>query len=138
MDYLGLLTSGCRGMPRFSGLVEAVVKQCDDLIAVVGDIAAAFSLGHAVGEQLDLLGKGFGISRPPGMTDEDYEKLIRMKLLRWRWDGANDTVDSVVDELDPGGILTDNTDGTVTITPAGELPAPAADLYPIPAGIGTT
>ena len=138
MDYLSLLTSSCRGMPRFSGLVAAVLKQCDDLIAVVESLPAAFSLPTAVGLQLSLLGESLGIPRPLNMTDADYQTLIRMKLARWRWDGANDTVDSVVDELDPGGILTDNTDGTVTITPAGELPAPAADLYPIPAGIGTT
>ena len=136
MDYISLLTSSCRGMPRFSGLVGAVVKQCDDLIAVVGDITAAFSLGHAVGEQLDLLGKGFGISRPPGMTDEDYEKLIRMKLARWRWDGANDTVEAVIAEMDPGGVVTDNGDGTVTVTAAGALPDNVSELYPIPAGIG--
>ncbi len=138
MNYLSLLTSSCRALPRFSEFVSAVLNQIDDLIAVVESLPAAFSLPTAVGLQLSLLGESLGIPRPLNMTDADYQTLIRMKLARWRWDGANDTVDSVVDELDPGGILTDNTDGTVTITPAGELPAPAADLYPIPAGIGTT
>ncbi len=138
MNYLSLLTSSCRALPRFSEFVSAVLNQIDDLIAVVESLPAAFSLPAAVGLQLSLLGESLGIPRPLNMTDADYQTLIRMKLARWRWDGANDTVDSVVDELDPGGILTDNTDGTVTITPAGELPAPAADLYPIPAGIGTT
>ena len=137
MDYLSLLTSSCRGMPRFSGLVSAVVKQCDDLIAVVESLPAAFSLPAAVGLQLSLLGESLGIPRPPNMGDTDYETLVRMKLARWRWDGANDTVDAVIAEMDPGGVMTDNTDGSVTVSTAGELPAAVTELYPIPAGIGT-
>ena len=29
----------------------------------------------------------------------------------------------------------DNMDGTVTVAPTGALPAPAKDLFPVPAGI---
>jgi len=136
MDYLSLLTSGCRALPRFTAFVSSVMKQVEDLIDVVEEIPAAFSLGGAVGEQLGLMGEGFGIPRPQGMTDEDYERLIRMKLARWRWDGANDTVEAVIAEMNPGGVVTDNTDGTVMVSTAGALPGDVSELYPIPAGIG--
>ena len=70
-----------------------------------------------------------------GMVDTDYRILIQDKLRLWRWNGTNEEVPAVLADIDPSGTELDNDDLTVTISPSDTLPAPAEDLYPIPAGI---
>ena len=53
MDYLTLFPSASRNLPRFSALAEAVLSQVGDLIAVVQNMNAAFSVSGAEGAQLD-------------------------------------------------------------------------------------
>jgi len=135
MDYRECFGSAVREMPRFMGLAEAVLGQVDDLIELVSSMPAAFSLEGAEGVQLDQVGTALNVSRTIGMTDEDYRELIRMKLRLWQWNGTNEEVAGVLADIDPGGTQRDNDNLSVTITPSGELPVDAKELYPLAAGV---
>ena len=124
-------------MPRFSALAAAVLRQAADLQALIPFLESGFSIGAAVGTQLDALGASVGVLRPPGMTDEDYRQLLSMKFALWGWDGSNETVPELVDRMIPGASQVDNGDLSVTVTvPASAtLPAAAEALFPVPAGV---
>ena len=134
MDYLTLFPSASRNLPRFSALAEAVLSQADDLIAVVQNMNAAFSVSGAAGAQLDALGVSVGISRPEGMTDADYRQVIAAKLAMFTWDGANDTAQELLTRIFPGSTICDNQDGTVTVHTVSALQA-EQELFPLPAGV---
>ena len=135
MNYLDCFSSGVREMPRFMGVAGAVIRQVEDLQAVVRGLAEDFSLEGAVGVQLSVVGAGMGVPRPGGMADEDYRVLIRDKLRLWQWNGTNEEVAEVVNDIDPGGGERDNGDLTVTISPTEGLPVDAEMLYPVVAGV---
>lgn len=136
-SYLSLFPSASREHPRFMALAEAILRQAADLITLAADLQPGFSLARAEGVQLDALADAMGLSRrdipgqpDPGETeDEAFRRFILSKLALWRWDGTNETAQAVLDAL-PGSTLTDNQDGTVTVSPAD-----AASLLPVPAGI---
>ena len=134
MDYLTLFPSASRNLPRFSALAEAVLSQADDLIAVVQNMNAAFSVSGAEGAQLDALGTSVGLPRPEEMTDADYRQVIAAKLAMFNWDGANDTAQELLTRIFPGSTICDNQDGTVTVHPVSALQAEQG-LYPLPAGV---
>ena len=134
MDYMTLFPSFTRDLPRFSALAEAVLSQVYDLIAVVQQMNAAFSVSSAVGVQLDALGASLGIPRPEGMTDADYRQVLSAKLVFFTWDGANDTAQLLLTQALPGSTICDNQNGTVTVHPASALQS-AQKLYPLPAGV---
>ena len=133
MNYLECFSSNVREMPRFMGLAEAVIRQAEDLRGVVRAMGVAFSEEYGVGVQLDWVGAAMGINRPGGMADSSYRELIRKKLRVWRWNGTNEEVAGVLDDIDPDGAERDNDDLTVTIVPSGEFPREAG--YPVPAGV---
>jgi len=135
MNYLDCFSSAVREMPRFMALAEAVLKQVNDLMALVSALPAAVSLEEAVGVQLDRLGLSLGVPRPLSMPDADYRSLIHKKLRLWRWNGTNEEVPAVLSAIDPEGAQRDNDNLSVTITPSASLPVSASELYPIPAGI---
>ena len=135
MNYLDCFSSAIREMHRFMELAEAVLQQVADLQAVVLAMQEAFSLEGAVGVQLSVVGAGMGVPRPGGMADEDYRVLIRDKLRLWQWNGTNEEVAEVVNDIDPGGGEQDNRDLTVTISPTDGLPVGAEELYPVVAGV---
>jgi hypothetical protein len=126
MNYLDLFPSSSREKPRFMALAAAVLAQAQDLIAVTEAINAAFSVGEAAGVQLDTLGEFFSIPRQYGWNDQTYREYIAKKLNIWRWNGTNEMVSEVL-ASQPGARMTDNGDGTVTVTAGG--------VYPVPAGI---
>ena len=135
MNYLDCFSSGVREMPWFMGVAGAVIRQVEDLQAVVRGLAEDFSLEGAVGVQLSVVGAGMGVPRPGGMADEDYRVLIRDKLRLWQWNGTNEEVSEVVNDIDPGGGEQDNGDLTVSISPTEGLPVDAEMLYPVVAGV---
>ena len=69
------------------------------------------------------------------MADEDYRVLIRDKLRLWQWNGTNEEVATVLNDIDPEGTELDNDDLTVTISPTDGLPVGAEELYPVVAGV---
>ena len=134
MDYMALLPSASRNMPRFSALAEAILSQVNDLQAVIAALPAAFSVPEAAGAQLDALGASFMFPRPDGMTDEDYRACLRAKLLLYTWDGTNATAQVLMTRQFPGSTICDNCDGTVIVHPTSGLQRDQK-LYPLPAGI---
>ena len=126
MDYLGIFPSASRSKVRFMGMAAALLGQVSELISVVQGINGAFSVGSAVGAQLDVLGEFFAIPRQYGWNDTTYREYIRKKLEIWRWDGTNEMVGTVL-AGQPGATMIDNGDGTVTVVAGG--------VYPIPAGV---
>ena len=132
--YLSLFPAYVREMPRFMELAGALLRQVTDLAALVNSINSGFSVGSAVGVQLDALGESFSIPRQEGWDDETYRSVLQRKLKRFAWDGTNETS---FDYLLSGETFKDNDNGTVTIG-TGTLPLPASELLPIPTGIKTT
>ena len=142
MDYITIFPGATREKPRFMALAEAVLRQATDL-QVVEEIPAAFSFALATGAQLDLLAESVGLKRADtsdgaNCMDADFRQFLLAKLALWGWDGTNECVPEVLEAGLPGSTETDNGNGTVTVSPAGVLPAPVKDLAPVPAGIGIT
>ena len=127
-DYLALFPGTSREKQRFMALAEAVLSQVMDLQALAEAIQPGFSFEEAVGVQLDAIAEAVGLSRERDMTDEDFRQYLLAKLKRWTWDGTNAGVPAVLPE---GVTMNDNSNGTVTVTPAGTR----QDLLPLTAGI---
>ncbi|MBO7662350.1 MAG: DUF2612 domain-containing protein [Clostridia bacterium] len=133
--YLDFFSSALREMPRFSALAAAVLKQAEDLQALVRSLPEAFSLPSAAGVQLDALGAALGLPRPEGAGDEAYRAWMQARLRLFRWDGTNESVPALLSEIAPGACLEDHGDGSVTVTLAGPLPGSPEACLPVPAGI---
>ena len=93
-SYLSLFPGATREKPRFMALAQAVLAQAADLMALVAGMPEAYSLGFAVGKQLDCLAAALGLTRTgspqgAGATDEQFRAFIREKLALWRTDGTN-------------------------------------------------
>ena len=129
LDYLGLFPGNSRGHPRFMAFAEAVFRQAMDLMALTEQIQSGFSFAAAEGKQLDDIAAAVGVARPaPDCPDRDFRAYLLAKLALWTWDGTNETAQDVLDLALPGTRMTDNGDGTVTVTGDREL-------VPVPAGI---
>ena len=134
-DYFSLFPGVTREKPRFMALAETVLRQAADLMSLTAALQSGFSVGEAAGVQLDDLAAAVGLSRGSGMTDELFRQYILAKLALWAWDGTNEGVPGVLGTALPGSRQTDNGNGTVTLHPAGALPGPAKELFPVPAGV---
>ena len=139
-DYLSLFPGNTREKPRFMALAETLLRQVTDLQAVVRELNAAFAPEYAQGAQLDALGASLGLSRADisvnePVPDEMFRDYLLKKLQLWTWDGTNGSVPGLLAEIQPGAVQTDNLDGTVTVTGAGEQPVPVKGLFPVSAGI---
>ena len=139
-DYLALIPGSTREKQRFMALTTAVLQQVTDLQAVIGEINRAFAPAGAQGAQLDVLAASLGLCRADtsaGVTASDtvFRDFIRKKLIQWSWDGRNVTVSDVVARIQSGAGLTDNQNGTVTVTGAGTQPASVKALFPVTGGI---
>ena len=130
MDYMTLFPGYIRDKPRFAALASAVLLQVTDLMALVPSLESGFSVGHAVGLQLDALGDSVSIVRENGWDDETYRRIMLRKLRRNQWNGLNDSAFEYVDE---GEIFCDNGNGTVA---AATVEAVAAkEVMPVPIGV---
>jgi len=137
-DYLLLFPPHTREKPRFMALAEAVLSQATDLITLVTELFPAARLPEtAEGAQLDALGELLGVPRPAEASDEAYRFLLRAKIAVRHWDGTNETLPQVLEAAFPGlnVRLTDNQDGTVSLSLSGTPPLPLAGILPVPAGI---
>lgn len=61
---------------RLLGIINAILKQCDDLEIAFFEILQALSLADAMGPALDYLGAIVGISRSVGEDDSTYRTRI--------------------------------------------------------------
>ena len=131
MDYSTLFPGSVQEKPKFMALAAAVLRQATDLITLAQSIAPGFSVGTAVGVQLDAIGESFGMERQDGWSDTTYRTVLLRKLKRNTWDGTNGTA---LQYLEAGETLNDNSDGTVSVHAPG-LPLPAEELLPVPIGV---
>ena len=129
MDYMTLLPGYTRDKPRFAALAAAVLQQVNELMALVPALESGFSVGQAVGVQLDALGASVSVSRQNGWDDETYRRILIRKLRRNQWNGLNDSAFEYVDE---GETFTDNCNGTVTAVTVEAVPA--GEVMPVPMG----
>ena len=129
MDYMTLFPGYTRDKPHFAALAAAVLKQVNDLIALVPEMESGLSVAHAVGAQLDALGVSLSIPRQSGWNDETYRNILLRKLRRNQWNGLNDSAFEYVDE---GETFTDNCNGTVTAATVEAVPA--GEVMPVPMG----
>ena len=139
--YLELLSGFVRGLPRFAGVAEAVLKQAEELMDVVRGIPEGFSVEAAEGVQLDLIGGAMGLRREDAAdgSDETFRGYIRAKLALWRWDGSNEGVGTVLEEGLPGMEIMIRDRGDLTVEVSGEiegLPGRTEEVLPVPAGVG--
>ena len=129
-DYLHLFPGASREKTKFMALAEAVLSQVTDLQHVVAEIRAGYAVGQAEGNQLDAFAESVGLRRETGAGDEAFRQFLLAKLALWTWDGTNEKVPTAL-SAQPGVTVTDNSDGTVTVSPAGTDP----ELAPVPAGV---
>ena len=129
--YLSLFPAYVREMPRCMELAGALLRQVTDLAVLVNSFNSGFSVGSAVGVQLDSLGKSFSISRQEGWDDETYRSVLLRKLKRFAWDGTNETAFDYLMDVET---FKDNDNGTVSAG-TGPLPLPASELLPVPIGV---
>ena len=139
-DYLSLFPGASRNKPRFMALAAAVLGQAADLFPVIAGINAAFSPETAQEARLDAIGASLGLSRSDtadgaAASDAVFRDYLLKKLQRWSWDGTNESVPGVLAAAFPGSRRADNGAGTVTVVPGETLPAGAAELFPVTAGV---
>lgn len=89
-DYVSLISSQHRGVPRFTAWVRFLVSLFDP--ALHQTMTAAFSLDAAQGAQLDALGALCGVSRGvlgegKPLDDALYRRLLRAKIVRNQFSG---------------------------------------------------
>ncbi len=132
VDYMSLFPAYTRDKPRFAALAQAVLRQAEDLIALIPSLESGFSFARATGAQLDALGASVSIPRQEGWSDETYRSVLLKKLRLYTWDGTNETVSQF---LDAGQAQHDNTDGSVTVQEGSLSPLPANELFPVPIGV---
>ena len=129
-DYLHLFPGASREKTKFMAMAEAALAQVTDLQHVVAEIRAGYAVGQAEGNQLDAAAEALGLRRETGMSDEPFRQFLLAKLTLWTWNGTNENAPAAL-SAQPGVTVTDNRNGTVTISPAGT----GQDLLPVPAGI---
>jgi len=153
--FLDRVTSQHRIKPKYMAWLEAILNAGADLGVSLSGISDAFTVDNATGEQLDTIGEIVGMPRilpmPLGATeafelsDEDYRRVIRAKIVRNQWDGTIGTIQETWDGAfdDVGISVIDNQDMTMEITLTGNLSPIAVELIsrgyivPKPAGVGT-
>ena len=144
-DFLALFPGASREKPKFMALAEAVLSQAADLVPLIAQLQSGFSFAEAEGIQLDQIAEGIGLKRSDcglgdNAPDGAFRNYIQSKLALWSWDGTNAGVPVTLEKTLAGSTQTDNLDGTVTAVPAASPPAspmtaPAAELFPYPAGV---
>ena len=131
-DYINLFPGHTREKPRFMALAEAILHQVEDLRLLLREMENGFSFTYASGLQLDVLGASVSVPRREGWDDETYRSVLLRKLKLWTWVGTNETVPPF---LLPGETLNDNGNQTVTAHSEENLPVPANEWFPVPAGV---
>lgn len=150
--YLALIPSENRYKPRFRAWLSFCLGLAKDISDCAESMQKAFSVDHAVGKQLDIVGVYAGVSRKLPfqpvessryLSDLDYRKLIRATIAQTQWDGTNETLPHLLSGSFPemGIVITDNLDMSVTAIARGsfstlQLEMLNADLLlPRPAGV---
>lgn len=80
-----------KGSPKIEGLITAIFAQMQDVEDQINQVATAFDLGTAVGEQLNVLGRVVG--QPRGsLSDADYTLWILARIIINRASGTAEEI----------------------------------------------
>lgn len=108
--YANLLINQYIGQPNAYATIQALAS-----IAIINQLPAAirdgFTLGSAVGTQLDILGKYVGVTRsgqgftgPITLNDTDFTKLVQLKIIENNADASLATIQSLLVKFIPNAI----------------------------------
>ena len=76
--------------------LELLLESLQDREDVIVEIIRQKGVEHATGKQLDIIGEHAGITRPVGLSDLNYRKLINLKILANNSDGSHADVAEVL------------------------------------------
>lgn len=150
-----LIPSFNRSRPRFKALLRLVCEPIEDHNLMMDRWWDDFSLEHATGKQLDIIGALLGSSRildfmPEGLDtkvldDETYRRILYAKRESNTWSGDNGSLITICQRLKKYWDISykDNQDCTITYIQSGEIENEVLwqDLirhgmvFPAPAGI---
>lgn len=131
-DYLDLTTSQYKNSPKFQAWLECLLTPYVDTQKLAVSLYTYFDIDKAVGKQLDMLGEVIGVKRllpfqpstgNPLLDDETYRFLLKAQILRNVWNGTNENIYDIWNELhsDIAIAIKDNQDMTVTVLFIGQL-----------------
>jgi hypothetical protein len=86
--------------PRWSALTAAMADEWQEIENVLFQVAAAFDVDTAVGEQLDFLGREVG-ERRANRADADYRAAVRARRLTNASDGKPEQLYAIILALLP-------------------------------------
>ena len=131
-DYIELITSQYQNSPKYKKWVERLLTPYIDTQKLASTLYTYFDIDKAIGKQLDMLGEVVGVKRllpfqpsegNPLLVDEDYRFLLKAQILRNVWNGTNQHIYEIWNELhsDIAIAIIDNQDMTVTALFIGDL-----------------
>lgn len=131
-SYLELITSQYQNSPKFKKWVELLLTPYIDTQNLALILYTYFDIDTAIGKQLDMLGEVIGAKRllpfqpsegNPLLDDENYRFLLKAQILRNIWNGTNQHIYEIWNELhsDIAIAIKDNQDMTVTALFIGNL-----------------
>lgn len=89
--------------------LRSVIDQVDDMDDLIRIIVEHADIANAVGQQLDIIGFEFGVSRTIflqgkkiQLNDTDFRFLIRGAIVKNRWDGTMKSMQDLCYEHFPG------------------------------------
>ena len=154
-SYLDLITSRNSTKPKYMDFVETILDHPIEMGAVTDSFLFAFDIENAAGVQLDTIGTLVGVSRLLNfiptlgnreMNDDEYRMMIKLKIARNIWDGRNDPILSIYQEIFPRLNINyiDNQNMTITLYAQGEFTVRESEILAssglilVPAGVGFT
>ncbi|WPS86454.1 DUF2612 domain-containing protein [Brevibacillus halotolerans] len=132
-QYLDLITSQHWDKDKYIRWITAVLEKGDAVVTLVNRIPEAFTIGKAVGVQLNTVGDLVGRSRylpfqladgtSPIMGDSIYRVALKAKIAQNQWDGTIPQIYELWDDLFPDARLKlyDNQDMTMKASIRGDL-----------------
>lgn len=153
--YLNLVTYRNSLKEKYMAFMDLILDQPMGSASVTDSILFAFDLDNACGKNLDIIGDLVGVDRllpfvpttgTREMNDDEYRMLIRLKIARNVWDGRNEYIKTIYNEIFPALNITymDNQDMTITLTATGVFEYRQLEIFTasgyilVPAGVGYT
>lgn len=151
--YRSLVISQYASSPKFMAFLSTVIGLIDNVTDCIASFDNNFTLGSAVGAQLDVIGTLVGASRTvpfqpsngvsPVLDDATYRIYLTAKIGSNFWDGTADGLQALWKSIFPSGtiVIQDQMDMTADVILTGSFTSIIIDLInngfivPRPAGV---